>query len=69
MTKYKVWECKIVVPVDAELPDGFDSPPRSAAIDAVIQSGIPVLTCFSGWGGSLTETQEAIVDRDFELSR
>lgn len=56
--KYKVWECKIVVPGDTELPNGFDAPPRSAAIAAVEGSGISVLSCYSGWGGTLTKEEE-----------
>jgi len=56
--KYKTWECKIVVPLDVQLPYGFDSPPRRAAIDAVTRAGVPVLACFSGWGGELTATPE-----------
>ena len=58
---YKVWDCKIVVSNDAELPSGFDSPPRSAATDAVEKAGITVLSCFSGWGGTLTEVEAGIV--------
>lgn len=54
MKKVKVWECKILVPEDAELPPGFDSPPRLAAIEAIENSGIEVLGCASSWGGSLT---------------
>ena len=59
--KYKVWDCKIVVPNDAELPDGFDYPPRKAAIEAVENAGIAVLSCFSGWGGRLTKVEAEIV--------
>lgn len=55
----KVWECKIVVPDDVELPNGFDNPPRKAAIKAVEDAGIKVLGCSSGWGGSLTKQEEA----------
>ncbi len=61
MSKYKVWVCKIVVSGDAKLPDGFDGPPRLAAIQAVESAGIVVWDCFSGWGGILTETQEKLV--------
>jgi len=62
--KYKTWECKIVVPMDAKLPEGFDSPPRWAAMGAVARAGVPVLACFSGWGGELTATQQECVDKD-----
>ena len=61
MSKYKVWECKIVVPGDAELPDGFDQPPRVAAIVAVTLAGVEVISCFSGWGGELDEVEEKIL--------
>jgi len=58
MKKVKVWECKIIVSEDAELPPGFDWPPRSAAIAAVEAAGIEVLGCSSGWGGSLTKDEQ-----------
>lgn len=58
MKKLKVWECKIIVPEDAELPPAFDWPPRSAAIEAVEKAGIEVLGCSSGWGGSLTKGEQ-----------
>ncbi len=60
--KYKVWECKIVVR-DQDLPSGFDSPPRYAAVEAIKNSGIDVLSCFSGWGGKLTAPEKKIVDK------
>ncbi len=63
MISFRVWSCKIVVPNDAKLPDGFDSIPRLAAISSVEQEGIEVLNCFSGWGGTLTETESEIVER------
>ena len=63
MTRYKVWECKIAVPADAVLPEGFDFPPRRAAMEAVDAAGIPVLYCFSGWGGSRTEGQAEVAER------
>lgn len=59
--KYKVWDCKIVVPIDTELPDGFDAPPRSAAMEAVENAGITVVSCFSGWGGKLTKIEAEII--------
>ena len=60
--RYKTWECKIVVPMDAQLPRGFDFPPRRAAMDAVARAGVQVLACFSGWNGELTATQQKCVD-------
>ena len=62
---YRVWTCKIVVPADTKLPIGFDSPPRQAAIRAVEVAGISILTCFSGWGGKLSDSERMIVDHDF----
>lgn len=61
---FKVWECKIVVPGDAELPEGFDSPPRRAAIEAIETEGIEVLSCFSCWGGELSAAERKIVERE-----
>lgn len=58
MKKLKVWECKIIVSGDTELPPGFDWPPRSAAIEAVEKAGIEILGCSSGWGGSLTKGEQ-----------
>lgn len=58
---YQVWECKIVVPDYAVIPSGFDSPPRSAAIEAVLESGIEVIECFSGWNGSLTTSENKVI--------
>jgi len=60
--KYQVWECKIVIPFDSKLPDGFDQPPRRAAIEAVERKGIKVLECFSGWGGELTDIENDITE-------
>ena len=58
MRKVKVWECKIIVPEDCDLPPGFDGPPRLAAIAAVESAGIEVLGCSSGWCGSLTKEEQ-----------
>ena len=66
--KYKVWKCKIVIEED-DLPSGFDYPPRHAAIKAVENAGFAVIDCFSGWGGSLTDREKAIVDYDYSSSR
>jgi hypothetical protein len=62
MSKFEVWDCKIVVANDAKLPDDFDFPPRCAAIEAVAAAGVEVLDCFSGWGGTLTEIERRIVE-------
>jgi hypothetical protein len=51
---FQVWECKIVVPHDVILPQGFDLPPRYAAMSAVEKAGVPIVACFSGWNGKLS---------------
>jgi hypothetical protein len=63
MKKYKVWTCKIVIADDAELPPGFDSPPRMAAEGAVEDAGFEVLMNSSGWGGSLNKYDLAELER------
>lgn len=62
--KFQIWECKIVVPGDAVLPPAFDMPPRIAAQVAINLHGIEVISCFSGWGGSLTDFQHETVVTD-----
>ena len=61
---YKVWDCKIVVSDNTEIPDGFDFPPRRAAISTIEAAGIKVLACFSGWDGELTKVEKQLVDED-----
>lgn len=55
--KYKVWDCRIVMPADAVTPSYFDHSPRRAAIAAVEAAGVEVIACFSGLGGRLTRLQ------------
>ena len=62
--KYQVWECKIVVPADVNLPSGFDFPPRMAAQQAVLDAGIEIVEVLSGWGGTLYRTELEIVEED-----
>lgn len=59
--KYRIWSCKIVVPSTAAIPLGFDWPPRQAAIKAV-EKWAPVVSCFSGWDGKLTEGELAAIE-------
>jgi hypothetical protein len=59
---YKVWDCKIVIKGDCELPKGFDSPPRMAAEKAIERAGFEVLANFSGWGGEMNINQMEIVN-------
>ena len=63
MKKYQVWECKIVVPIDSNLPDGFDQPPREASIEAIEDAGIRVISCFSGWGGELDDIEIQVLEK------
>lgn len=60
----KVWQCRIMVPDDVELPLGFDAPPRQAAIKAVEKAGVEVIACFSGWGNKETVLERAIINDD-----
>ena len=53
--KLHIWNCKIVVDEKFQIPRGFDETPREAVIAAVEATGIEVLGCSSGWGGSLTD--------------
>ena len=62
MNDYKVWDCKVVVKAE-ELPKGFDSVLRRAAIEAVENAGFEVLVCFSAWGGKLTDSELRFVER------
>ena len=62
--KYKVWDCKIVVPANAKLPAGFDKVPRHAAQEAVADAGIEVITVFSGWNGDLNDLERKLVEID-----
>ena len=66
MSKYRVWTCSLVLHPDAKTSImGFDSVPRKGAVEAVEKAtGMDVLSCFSGWGGTLNEIQEEIVDED-----
>ena len=59
----RVWQCRIVVDDDQELPDGFDFPPRRAAINAVLEHGVEVVSCFSGWGNQTTLEEEYVIER------
>ena len=61
---FDVWECKLVI--DGSLPriKGFDAIPRMAAIEAVEDAGREVISCFSGWGGSLDVFEKELVEKD-----
>ena len=65
MSKFKVWKCKLVIPENTKLPMGFDWIPRHAAVEAVENRGIKVISCFSGWGGKLDKSKQEIAEEDF----
>lgn len=60
--KYQVWACKIVLDGNSVLPSGFDWPPRKAATEAIEAAGFKVISCFSGWGGMLEESEAAVIE-------
>jgi hypothetical protein len=66
---WEVWECKIVVPYGAKLPYGFDAVPRIAAINAIEKHKIPIIACFSGWGGTLTKSQTSVLKEYAERAK
>lgn len=66
--KYRVWFCKIVVDASEHLPPGFDNVPRSAAC-AAVEGHIPIRACLSGWGGSLTEGEMAVIEDRIPYNR
>lgn len=61
----KIWTCKIGGVPDCELPYGADLPMRRAVQQAFFEltGNWPEFT-FSGWGGSLTEGEQEVVDHD-----
>ena len=61
--KFQIWDCKILVAADAELPNGFDANPRNAAVTAVEEAGIHVIACSSGWGGTLTKEEQEFYNK------
>ncbi len=62
----RVWTCKIVS--RSPIPNGFDGPPRSAAVQACEDAGVVVDECFSGWGGSLTDSQREVMEENATLA-
>ena len=55
--EYCVWECKIAI-AKADLPPGFDGPPRMSAAAAIEAAGFEVLMNSSGWGAQLTDNEK-----------
>lgn len=64
--KYKIWECKIIVSDEIDLPDGFDFPPRSAAIKVIENAGFEVISCFSGWGSKLNRSERNCLKKPYD---
>lgn len=62
--KKRIWECKIGEIDDSKLEDGADLPMRLAIQRAYKEiTGEDCLFCFSGWGGTLTESEEKYVQK------
>jgi len=60
--RMKVWECKLVLSDEAELPDGADFPMRQALrIACEEMTGQLPIDIFSGWAGSLTEIEKKVM--------
>lgn len=60
----KIWECKIGIESDVELPFGADMPMRAAVRRAFIQiTGKEPDFTFSGWGATLNQIERDIIDQ------
>lgn len=58
----KIWECKLILPDDTDLPDGADFPMREAVSGAVEEmTGRLPQHLFSGWGGKLTKVEKKVI--------
>ncbi|USL89981.1 hypothetical protein [Vibrio phage vB_VpaS_CHI] len=66
MKRFNVWECKLVIPEDTELPNGADNPFRKAVLQVAKDLDLPVEGCLSGWGGSLTRSERDAMPSKFE---
>ncbi len=61
--KPKIWECKIGEVDDSKLAIGADLPMREAIKRAYKElTGEEPEFVFSGWGGSLTQTEREVID-------
>ena len=59
----RVWDCKVGVLGELELPGGADGPMRHAVEDAFFKvTGRHAHFMFSGWGGKLDEEELAVID-------
>jgi hypothetical protein len=62
MSQYQVWQCRIYVAANEQLPTGFDAPPRSAAEMAIEAKGVNVIANFSGWGEKPKVCEVAVIE-------
>jgi hypothetical protein len=63
MNQYQVWQCKIGVKGDIELPAGSDWPMRVAIQKAFFElTGVEAEFTFSGWNAQLTEGEKAVAE-------
>lgn len=59
----RIWECKIGEVDSADLPKAADGPMQSAVRKAYQElTGREPTFTFTGWGGSLTESERAVVE-------
>lgn len=64
--EYTVWDCKIGVKGELNLPLGADWPMRQAIARAFFElTGQHAEFNFSGWGGTLNDVEKSIVEKDF----
>jgi len=58
-----IWECKIGTGASLELPDGADAPMRQAIEKVFFElTGMRPEFHFSGWGGTLSVTEQAALN-------
>jgi len=66
--KYRMWDCSIIVDTDV-VPEGFDLPPRQAAIQAIGVAGINIVSCSSGWGRKKLKPYEQEIVKRYEVAK
>ena len=65
MENYKVWECRLVVPENTVLPDGFDLPLRVAVVRVLEIYDMDIVALFSGWGYEVTDVERRVIERKY----
>ncbi len=59
---FQVWQCKVGVKGDVDLPWGADLPMRQAIQKAFREvTGVDAEFTFSGWNAQLTESEKKVV--------